>query len=1222
MLDDKANKIAILVAGMHRSGTSAIARVLSILGCTLPKTLSGAAPDNARGFWESPAIKDLNDQILASVGSAWDDWEASNSCWYASPVADGFREQAQTILDGEFGDGRLFVLKDPRICRLLPFWIDAVRSFGAEPFIVSPIRNPLDVAASLEARDGIDPSVGLLVWLRYLLEAEAASRDLKRAYLRYECLLFEPHAVVDKLSDALGVAWPKRSTDTDIVIDEFLSPTLRHHWNEDAGFLANPRLSHWLRSSFKIFDRWACGKVQKRDKFALDRIRTALDDAAPAFGRAVAVGLKRTRELGAARAELEVREGQVEGLSAELGAARAELEVREGQVEGLSAELGAARAELEVREGQVEGLSAELGAARAALEVREGQVEGLSAELGAARAELEVREGQVEGLSAELGAARAELEVREGQVEGLSAELGAARAELEVREGQVEGLSAELGAARAELEVREGQVEGLSAELGAARAALADREERIVHLDTELFELKSSTSWRLTTPIRYVGIHAKRAIRYIKFIFLILRSPGEIKKIRQKIHITLRQGGVAAIRQKGCLFFDDAQPGRTTLSRKDQRKEFIPLDAKSGSDIFILSIIDWDFRFQRPQHLAIEFAQSERRVFYIEMMLEPSGLKIVKIRRNLYRIRLSAKEIGYIQPYTGKATEKQKMTWLEAFSSLCDSVQATSFKHIIIQHPFWWQMVRSISSEFQLIHDCMDHISGFSNTDRFVQDLEEEMIANCDALVVSSETLFNAYKDIKSPTLIRNAADMEHFSSENEVDSVVFKQNLPSLKILGPDAGVPESKIIKVGYVGAIAEWFDAELVRNAALNGSNLEFHLCGTVSDRNVKNLLRDVQNLFLYGEISYVEVPSFLAEMDVLIIPFKIIPIVKACDPVKFYEYSAMGKPTVATRLPELSRVADLVFFASTPDEFCDQIQKAHEMSRVHEFCSMLKDFASQNSWSQRAGAFIQILQDFPLVSVVILSYGDVELTKASIHSLFDRGLTYPKLEVLVVDNGSPPTSLDQLRSFVSSHPDVRIIENDSNLGFAKGNNVGVMHATGDYVLLLNNDTYVAPGAVYSMVRHLTNNPEIGAIGPLTNNIGNEAKISVGYKDMEQMKKIARRITLGFRGRFFPVDALGYFAVMFRRSDLEHFGLLPLDYGIGMFEDDDHCRTIQSKGYVTAVAEDGFVHHLLSASFDTWDGAEKKALFEKNKVIFENKWGPWKAHQYRKSRPTKIL
>ena len=1227
MLDDKAKKNIILVAGMHRSGTSAVTRILNILGCTLPKTLSGSAPDNARGFWESQVIKDLNDQILVSAGSAWDEWEELNLSWYASSVADEFREHAQTILESELGDGRLFVLKDPRICRLMPFWIDAVRSFGAEPLIVSPIRNPLDVAASLEARDGIDPSIGLLMWLRHHLSAEAATRSLKRVYLRYERLLFEPHTVVDELGDALCVVWPKRSTDTDMLIDEFLSPALRHHRNEDSTFLANPRLSHWLRSSFKILDRWACGKVQKRDTSALERIKAAFDDAAPTFGRPVAVGLKAMRKLGVARETLVEREGRIEGLSAELGVARETLVEREGRIEGLSAELGVARETLVEREGRIEGLSAELGVARETLVEREGRIEGLSAELGVARETLVEREGRIEGLSAELGVARETLVEREGRIEGLSAELGVARETLVEREGRIEGLSAELGVARETLVEREGRIEGLSAELGVARETLgairellAEREDQITRLERELLEIRASTSWQFTTPIRYVGGHVKGIIRFMKLISLILRTPKAIIDILQKSYIVLRQGGIDSIRQKLHIILSAKLSAPNVMTLEDDRKkEFNPPDVKSSPDIFVLSIIDWDFRFQRPQHLAIQLAQSGRRVFYIEMMLEPDGMRIAKIQNNLYRVRLSSKTIGYIQPYTGKVSDKQKLAWIEAFNVFGDSVEATSFKQIIIQHPFWWQLVRSISPEFQLIYDCMDDVSGFSNTDRFILGMEREMTTNCDTLIVSSENLFDKYKNKTTPIVIRNAADIEHFSLNNK--SSVFEQTLPPLEIRCYTGSSSEE--IKVGYVGAVAEWFDGELVRRVALNESGFQFHLCGAVSDRRVSDLLQDVDNIFMYGEIGYVDVPSFLAQMDVLIIPFKIVPIIESCDPVKFYEYSAMGKPTVSTHLPELlTKASDLVFFASTADEFAGQIRKAYEVGRKQTFCDLLKSYAMENSWEQRCDDLTQVLQDFSLVSVIILSYGDPELAKASIHSLFDHGLTYPKLEVLVVDNGSSSTSLDVIKSLASGYPNVEIIENGSNLGFAKGNNVGLSRAAGEYVVLLNNDTYVAPGAIHAMVRHLASNPEIGAVGPLTNNIGNEAKMSLEYRDMEQMKKISRRITLGYRGRFFPVDTLGYFAVMFRRSDVERFGLLPLDYGLGMFEDDDHCRTIQSKGYVTAVAEDAFVHHHLSASFATWDSARKEALFERNRTIFEEKWGPWKAHQYRKVRPDRML
>ena len=126
-------KIAVLVAGMHRSGTSLVTRILSILGCDLPQTLVGPGLGNELGHWESEAIRGLNEEILASAGSAWDDWEPFNPGWSSSAVADEFRERAQAALQSEFGDSGLFVLKDPRVCRLLMFWIEAVEIFGASP---------------------------------------------------------------------------------------------------------------------------------------------------------------------------------------------------------------------------------------------------------------------------------------------------------------------------------------------------------------------------------------------------------------------------------------------------------------------------------------------------------------------------------------------------------------------------------------------------------------------------------------------------------------------------------------------------------------------------------------------------------------------------------------------------------------------------------------------------------------------------------------------------------------------------------------------------------------------------------------------------------------------------------------------------------------------------------------------------------------------------------
>ena len=129
-LSRSADRTGVLSLGMHRSGTSALSRVLSLLGCDLPKTLIGANSSNEAGHWESTEIARLNDEILASVGSLWHDWLAFNPGWYSSPKAAEFREKALEVLADEFAQSRLFVLKDPRICRIAPFWLEVLEAAG------------------------------------------------------------------------------------------------------------------------------------------------------------------------------------------------------------------------------------------------------------------------------------------------------------------------------------------------------------------------------------------------------------------------------------------------------------------------------------------------------------------------------------------------------------------------------------------------------------------------------------------------------------------------------------------------------------------------------------------------------------------------------------------------------------------------------------------------------------------------------------------------------------------------------------------------------------------------------------------------------------------------------------------------------------------------------------------------------------------------------------
>src|SRR5687767_14787797 len=117
---------AIVLLGMHRSGTSATTRVISLLGAHLPNNLMPAAADNETGFWESHDIAVLNEEILASAGLSWDSFSAFPQSWYASDSVQGFAQRALALLHRDFSQSPLFVLKDPRFCRLIPFWRDVL----------------------------------------------------------------------------------------------------------------------------------------------------------------------------------------------------------------------------------------------------------------------------------------------------------------------------------------------------------------------------------------------------------------------------------------------------------------------------------------------------------------------------------------------------------------------------------------------------------------------------------------------------------------------------------------------------------------------------------------------------------------------------------------------------------------------------------------------------------------------------------------------------------------------------------------------------------------------------------------------------------------------------------------------------------------------------------------------------------------------------------------
>ncbi len=159
---------AVLILGMHRSGTSALTRTVNLLGAAAPNELLAPNAFNPRGYWESAQLYELHNDLLASANSSWHDCRSLDPTWIeAEATRQGHRQQIKDAIGQAFDDAALFVLKDPRICRFAPLILSILNELKVGAVAILPIRNPLEVAASLGERDGLTRAKSLLLWLRH-----------------------------------------------------------------------------------------------------------------------------------------------------------------------------------------------------------------------------------------------------------------------------------------------------------------------------------------------------------------------------------------------------------------------------------------------------------------------------------------------------------------------------------------------------------------------------------------------------------------------------------------------------------------------------------------------------------------------------------------------------------------------------------------------------------------------------------------------------------------------------------------------------------------------------------------------------------------------------------------------------------------------------------------------------------------------------------------------
>ncbi|MHB1650917.1 MAG: glycosyltransferase [Desulfitobacteriaceae bacterium] len=237
-----------------------------------------------------------------------------------------------------------------------------------------------------------------------------------------------------------------------------------------------------------------------------------------------------------------------------------------------------------------------------------------------------------------------------------------------------------------------------------------------------------------------------------------------------------------------------------------------------------------------------------------------------------------------------------------------------------------------------------------------------------------------------------------------------------------------------------------------------------------------------------------------------------------------------------------------------------------------------------------------------SIIILTLNNLQYTKLCIDSIISN--TKGRYEIVIVDNGSTDGTKEYFEGIQQDYPNLRLIFNDKNEGYAYACNQGAALATGEYLVFLNNDVIVPPNWLYALLSTFAPDPRIGIVGPRTNNCAGLQKVEgIEYK-LENYLAYAENWQRQNRAKITETSMVIGFCMAVRKDVLDIVGGFDTEYGTGNFEDNDFCLRARMIGFKIAIRHDVLIHHFGSKTFIN-EKVDYESLMKKNKLIFDTKW-----------------
>ena len=347
----------------------------------------------------------------------------------------------------------------------------------------------------------------------------------------------------------------------------------------------------------------------------------------------------------------------------------------------------------------------------------------------------------------------------------------------------------------------------------------------------------------------------------------------------------------------------------------------------SGKTVMVFTpSVEWFFLFQRAQQMAHSYAQQGAAVIFLTTQRQyDSFIALKEVEENVFLVN-------------------------ENLASRVDEICAEAAKTVTCIYNIAGipvsKLYHSDLTEYEYVDDISVTVSGAADLDAAVK-VHEDILHSADIVVATAKKLYDeALTKSKKVIFSPNAADCDFFSAPAERNPRY--------------AGLKDSYSCVLGYYGALASWFDYDIIRAVAEKRPDWCWLLIGKKIDNDMeRSRIEKLPNVIYVPAVPYSELPSYIACCDIMTIPFVLNEITEATSPVKLFEYMASAHPIITSDMNECRNYSSVHIYRDAAS-FIELAEKALEERKSPEYMELLRKEATENTWHSRAKAVLEEVQ----------------------------------------------------------------------------------------------------------------------------------------------------------------------------------------------------------------------------------------------------------------------